>query len=103
MNYESLFKQSIFLISYRVSSPISGSISLLQQFIEKITEGNDKGKYKCTMCGKINGQKIHTQNHIESIHFPGTFEYNCKHCDLSFSGRNKLYIHVNQMHKVLKY
>jgi len=80
-----------------------GSISLLQQFIEKITDGNDKGKYRCTMCGKINGQKIHTQNHIESIHFPGTFEYNCKHCDLSFSGRNKLYIHVNQMHKALKY
>ena len=76
---------------------------MLQQFIEKVTDGIDRGKYKCGICGKINGQKIHTQNHIESIHFPGTFEYNCKHCSLTFTGRNKLYIHVNQVHKGLKY
>ena len=76
---------------------------MLHQFIEKVIDGVDKGKYKCGICGKINGQKIHTQNHIESIHFPGTFEYNCKHCEMTFTGRNKLYIHVNQMHKGLKY
>ena len=76
---------------------------MLEQYIERVAEGLDRGKYKCGICGKINGQKIHTQNHIESFHFPGTFEYNCKHCHLTFPGRNKLYFHVYQVHKGLKY
>jgi len=76
---------------------------MLHQLIEKITDGIDKGKYKCGMCGKINGQKIHTQNHIESYHFPGTVEYNCKYCNMTFTGRNKLYFHVYQLHKGQKY
>ena len=81
-------------------SPISGyDKDMLHQNIEKITDGIDKGKYKCLMCGKINGQKIHTQNHIESYHFPGTVEYNCKYCHMTFTGRNKLYFHVHQVHK----
>ena len=75
---------------------------MLQQYIEKVENGVNQGKYRCGICGKINGQKIHTQNHIESIHFPGTFQYDCKHCGMTFTGRNKLYIHVNQVHKGLK-
>ena len=80
-----------------------GQKDMLEQYIERVADGLDRGKYKCGMCGKINGQKIHTQNHIESFHFPGTFEYNCKHCHLTFTGRNKLYFHVYQVHKGLKY
>ena len=68
-------------------------------YIVKVSEGPDKGKFVCTICGKTNSQKIHTQNHVESIHFPGTFEYKCRHCGLIFNGRNKLYMHVNQAHK----
>jgi len=69
------------------------------EYVAKVTDGPDVGKFVCTLCGKVNAQKIHTQNHIESIHFPGTNTYPCKHCDMVFNGRNKLYIHVNQMHK----
>jgi len=80
-----------------------GSRDILHQYIEKVMDGLDMGKYKCTICGKINGQKIQTENHIESIHFPGTIEYSCKHCQMTFTGRNKLYIHVNRVHKHQKY
>ena len=73
--------------------------NVLQQYVSKIVDGEGRGKYKCTICGKINGQKVHTENHVESIHFPGTFEYNCKHCGQSFTGRNKLYMHVNAVHQ----
>ena len=78
---------------------ISGGREILHQYIEKVANGVEVGKYMCTICGKINGQKIQTENHVESIHFPGTIEYPCKHCGSIFTGRNKLYIHVNRIHK----
>jgi len=76
-----------------------GSKAMLQQYIEKVKEGDSKGKYQCTICGKMNGQKIHTMNHVESIHFPGTFEYKCKYCAMIFTGRNLMYMHINKIHK----
>jgi len=72
--------------------------NFLAQYVVKIVEGEGRGKYRCSICGKVNGQKVHTENHVESIHFPGSFEYPCKHCDQTFSGRNKLYMHVNATH-----
>jgi len=74
------------------------SRNFLQQYIIKLVEGDGRGKYKCTICGKTNGQKVHTENHVESIHYPGTFEYSCKYCGQTFTGRNKLYMHVNAIH-----
>eukprot|EP00092_Neocalanus_flemingeri_P010079 GFUD01010862.1.p1 GENE.GFUD01010862.1~~GFUD01010862.1.p1 ORF type:complete len:336 (-),score=84.25 GFUD01010862.1:3-1010(-) len=76
-----------------------GGRDFLNTYIERIVEGLSRGKFKCSICGKINGRKDHAENHIESIHFPGTFQYNCKYCELVFTGRNKLYLHVNQMHQ----
>ena len=77
----------------------SGSRDFLNSYMERVLEGVGMGKFKCSICGKINGRKDHAENHIESIHFPGTFQYNCKYCEMIFTGRNKLYLHVNQMHK----
>jgi len=76
-----------------------GSRDFLNSYMERVLEGVGMGKFKCSICGKINGRKDHAENHIESIHFPGTFQYNCKYCEMIFTGRNKLYLHVNQMHK----
>jgi len=83
------------------STGSQGNRDMLQQYIEKVAEGDSKGKYhyQCTICGKMNGQKIHTENHIESIHFPGSFEYKCKYCAMTFPGRNMMYMHVNKIHK----
>ena len=67
--------------------------------MERIVHGENHGKFKCIICGKMNGRKDHAENHIESIHFPGMFKYNCKYCDIVVTGRNKLYLHVNQMHQ----
>jgi len=80
-----------------------GSKTMLQQYIAKVEEGASKGKYQCTICGKMSGQKIHTMNHIESIHFPGTFEYKCKYCAMIFNGRNMMYMHINKIHKGEEY
>ena len=96
--------------SYHILLKLAGSslaeptpfLGDFQQYITKLLDGSSKGQFQCLICGKISAQKIHAQNHVESIHFPGTFMYNCKYCSKSFNGRNKLYMHVNQLHKHLK-
>jgi len=77
----------------------AAGVADFQEFISRVSEGPERGKFRCTLCGKVNGQKIHTQNHIENIHFPGCNQYNCKHCGMELPNRNKLYKHVFQMHK----
>ena len=37
--------------------------------------------------------------HVESIHFPTLFEYNCKYCGKSFGAKNNLYGHIFKYHR----
>jgi transposase-like protein len=79
---------------------VAGDRSVLCRYVERVEPGEGgRPKYRCTICGKMNGQKAHTENHVESIHFPGAFQYTCRYCADTFTGRNKLYLHVNQFHK----
>lgn len=71
---------------------------MLLEYIEKVVD-EGRTKYRCTLCGTINGQRAHSENHVENIHFPGSFTYNCKYCQETFNLRNKLYKHVNSAHK----
>ena len=71
---------------------------MLLEYIEKFAE-EGKTKFRCTLCGTVNGQRAHSENHVENIHFPGSFTYNCKYCEETFTLRNKLYKHVNSAHK----
>merc|ERR1719430_2659514 len=43
----------------------------LHSYFSKITEGKDKGKYQCNLCGKISADKNQSFQHVESLHFPG--------------------------------
>jgi uncharacterized C2H2 Zn-finger protein len=71
---------------------------MLLEYIEKFVE-EGKAKFRCSLCGAVNGQRAHSENHVENIHFPGSFTYSCKYCHQTFSLRNKLYKHVNSAHK----
>jgi len=73
----------------------------LEQHIQKVVdEISHKKQFMCTICGKTHAQKIHCQNHLESIHFPDMFIYSCSQCGKTFNGKNKLYVHVSLSHKV---
>jgi len=83
-----------------------GSISIeerpafLDQHIDKVVDDRThKKQFMCRLCSKVHAQKIHCQNHLESIHFPEMFIYSCNHCGMTFNGRNKLYVHVSLTHK----
>jgi hypothetical protein len=36
--------------------------------------------------------------HLEAMHFPGEYIYNCCYCGRAYKGRNALSCHVSQLH-----
>ena len=53
--------------------------------------------YKCVLCGKTTQRKDALTNHIENIHFPGS--YQCHYCDQVFNSQNTRNVHIGRKHK----
>ena len=73
---------------------LSGDHRLLYQYIVK--DDFQPNWHKCTMCGKSGKDRGNLRKHVENIHFPGTFNYQCKYCFENFSTRNSLNIHISK-------
>jgi len=76
----------------------------LNQYV--IDESNELVKeYTCALCHTFKAKlPSKVKNHLEAIHFPGVFLYNCDICGKTLKGRNALNIHKSTMHsKVKKY
>ena len=58
--------------------------------------------FKCTMCSKASSQKPNIVNHVESVHFPGTFLYTCKYCGKEYNAKNSLNVHISTIHREQK-
>ena len=70
----------------------------LLQFVIKSLEGST---FECTLCPNFKAvRKGLVRNHLESIHFPGTFTYYCDYCNKPFGGKNALAVHKSSAHKV---
>ena len=69
---------------------------MFQDYIAKSDHGSG---WKCSICGKESAQKVNLVKHIESVHFPDMFSYECKYCDKTFNAKNSLYAHVSRTHK----
>jgi len=76
-----------------------GDDKLLYEYIVKHPAAGPRAN-KCTLCDKISNNRSNLRNHVENIHFPGTFVYNCKHCHETFSTRNFLNMHIGKHHKL---
>ena len=70
----------------------------LHGYSSKITEGENIGKIQCNLCGKISPKRKDSFQHVESIHFPGSYEYQCDHCDEKFDTKNKWFTHRTRVH-----
>ena len=63
------------------------------EFFSQYIGRHSKGQYYCLECSKSYLQKVQVENHLESVHFPGTFYYACRYCNQSFPTRKKMYNH----------
>ena len=70
----------------------------LHRFSIKLTEGENSGKSKCTLCGKISKSRTSSLIHVEAIHFPGTYMHACMQCGEKFDTVSKCATHRSKMH-----
>ena len=68
----------------------------------RFSEGENKGKFQCSLCGKISNRKERAFCHVENIHFPGSYEYECDQCGEKFDTKNKVYQHRSLVHNSKK-
>lgn len=57
-----------------------------------------EGGYQCSCGGFSHRWKMNVQNHLESIHFPGHFLWNCDICGEQAKTRNGLSQHKSKFH-----
>ena len=74
----------------------------LHAYSTKITEGENIGKFQCHMCGKISRGKSEAWRHVESIHFPGSYEHECDQCGEKFETNTKWRHHRTRVHSSKK-
>ena len=75
----------------------------LHEYSRRITEeGENFGKFQCNLCGMISLKRSGSFEHVESIHFPGTYEYPCDQCDEKFDTNNKWRTHRSRVHSSKK-
>ena len=54
-------------------------------------------QFKCTICEKtIQGKKKNGMVHVEAIHFPGTFQYECEFCGKKLNSMRQLGNHKSR-------
>ena len=73
--------------------------TVLNQYIKKSANDLGQSVYECSMCGQKNSQRVNVLNHVESVHFPNSFVYTCKHCQAEFYSKNARNVHVSRNHK----
>ena len=74
----------------------------LHGYSSKITEGENIGKIQCNLCGKISRDRTNLFEHVESIHFPGSYEYQCDQCGKKFDAKQKWRMHRSRVHSSKK-
>ena len=91
-----LFSLNKFIILYVLCSGINDRDSLLKYINQSLVGAG--ASFQCTLCGKTKGQKNNIMNHVESIHFPGSFTYHCNICDKTVKTKSALNLHNARYH-----
>ena len=73
-------------------------LGTLAEFCAKYIDVDDESSkpFTCNICWKSFGKKQTTQLHIEGVHFPGTFQYDCYFCRTVLNTKKKLNHHINK-------
>jgi len=64
------------------------------------TKEPGQNKWKCNICSDYtNNGRNHVRNHVESKHFPNTFQYQCPQCDKTCNTKKGLDVHKSEKHR----
>jgi len=93
--------------AYEDESAYDGAVQLTdttkgveaREVLAEYLKQNEDNQYECTICGAKNRQRPNVLNHVESVHFPGSFLYDCHLCGKQFSSKNSRNVHVSRNHK----
>jgi hypothetical protein len=70
----------------------------LHQFVGR---EESSGLHHCTICTKTAATRRDVRNHVESIHFPDSFVYDCEYCDKKMKTKKQRDWHMGKEHKGL--
>jgi len=59
-------------------------------------------KWTCSICYKYSGRRNNARNHVESKHYPKTFQYSCEKCDKIYNTKCALQVHNAVKHRATK-
>lgn len=86
---------------YDLSDLISGLISTAEDFANFIEKEPEDQGYFCSICFAFRKRgKADVRNHVESKHFPNTFNYNCDVCGLTVGTNTALKRHMQRVHSI---
>ena len=69
----------------------------LHQFVDR----QDQGLFFCTICHKTAATRRDVRNHVESIHYPDAFVYDCQFCGKTMRTKKARDWHMSKNHKDL--
>ena len=79
------------------SDLISGdSRDVLHEYIRKC-----ENKFMCFLCEFSSTNRVHVLNHVESVHFPGSYKYQCDYCPKVLNTKNAKNVHMSRFYKNL--
>ena len=79
---------------------ILGSFQDPSELLQYVTEGFAGTKrFLCTLCSYAHNVKANVRNHVESVHYPNSFQYSCDQCDKMFPSKNNMQLHRSRVHK----
>jgi len=67
-------------------------------YVTENTDLNSELKWMCKICGKPGLNRRDIRNHVESLHFPDMFAYQCKICLMTMKSRKALDNHKYRKH-----
>ena len=67
------------------------------------TKTSDTNKWACAVCGQFSHSRRYlVRNHVESKHFPASFEYHCEICHKICNTKKGLEVHIFERHRSYK-
>merc|ERR1719154_132770 len=89
---------SLLIKSVITKSFFLGTISTPEDF-KKFIERNENGPY-CGICQQFSSKSVtNVRHHVESKHFPNTFNYQCNQCEQNFGTNKALDVHRQRTHR----